>query len=332
VSWGKAMADIEITGLGALNTDHLHQVKSIIGDGETVVNQSQSSPGGSAANTIYGLAKLGIKAGFTGAVGGDAEGKMIIANFSEVGADTSHISVKAGAKTGSVTCLSDQQGRRSLYVAPGANDLLSEDDIDTGYISRAGMLHISSFVHNRQFRIVLELMGRLEPSTKLSFSPGALYAAKGLKALAPVMNRADVLFINHHELNELTGQDIITGARTCIEQGCSIVGVTLGGGMKLKTGRGGETAAVAYIRHAKREYVIQSAAGDETSPEDTTGAGDAFAAGFLYGLFQKKKPDECGRLGDTMARFSLSRLGTRQGFPTLGQLARCYRQLYSQEL
>ena len=64
-----------------------------------------------------------------------------------------------------------------------------------------------------------------------------------------------------------------------------------------------------------------------------TGAGDAFAAGFLYGLFRKKKRlDECGRLGDTMARFSLSRLGTRQGFPSLNQLARRYRQLYSQEL
>ncbi len=326
------MADMEITGLGALNTDHLHQVKRIIGDGETTVNQSQSSPGGSAANTIYGLAKLGIRAGFTGAVGDDAEGEIMIASFGKVGVDTSHIRAKTKAKTGAVMCLSDQHGCRSLYVDPGANDLLAEEDIDIDYINRADVLHVSSFVHDRQFRLVLGLMDKLEPSTRLSFSPGALYAAKGLKKLAPILNRTHVLFINHQELNEMTGQDITEGARTCLERGCSMVAVTLGGGKKLKTKRGDETAAVAYIRDAKKEYVVQAAAGEETRPEDTTGAGDAFAAGFLYGLFRKKQPDECGYLGDTMARFSLSRLGTRQGFPTLKQLARRYRQLYGREL
>jgi ribokinase len=58
------MNDIEVVGLGALNIDHIYRVQRILNDGEAVVTESISSPGGSAANTIYGLAKLGVKTGF----------------------------------------------------------------------------------------------------------------------------------------------------------------------------------------------------------------------------------------------------------------------------
>ena len=54
------MSNIEVVGLGALNIDHLYRVERILDDGETVVNEAKSFPGGSAANTIYGLAKLGV--------------------------------------------------------------------------------------------------------------------------------------------------------------------------------------------------------------------------------------------------------------------------------
>jgi ribokinase len=65
------MNRIQIVGVGALNIDHIYQVECILDDGEAVVKEVKSFPGGSAANTIYGLAKLGISAGFCGAVGDD---------------------------------------------------------------------------------------------------------------------------------------------------------------------------------------------------------------------------------------------------------------------
>ena len=125
---GVPLKKIEIVGLGALNIDHIYQVERILTDGEAVVNRSVSSPGGSAANTIYGLAKLGVGAGFIGAIGDDAEGKMLLQDFQKVGVDISQIRVKQKAKTGSVLCLTDRLGRRSLYVIPGANNLLAIDD------------------------------------------------------------------------------------------------------------------------------------------------------------------------------------------------------------
>ena len=109
------MRKVEVVGLGALNVDHIYTVKHILTDGETVVNQAISSPGGSAANTIYGLAKLGVNTGFIGAIGDDAGGKLLIKDFRKAVVDTSQIKIKTGVKTGSVLGLSDKLGHRSLY-------------------------------------------------------------------------------------------------------------------------------------------------------------------------------------------------------------------------
>lgn len=326
------MGDIEVIGLGAMNMDHLYKVERILENGETVVIETKSCPGGSAANTIYGLGRLGISAGFVGVVGDDKEGKILIQDFQRVGVDTSQVGVKPGAKTGSVVCLSDRLGKRSLYVVPGANDLLTEDDLDLTYINQAGILHISSFAGEGQFRMLVELVDRLEPSVKFSFAPGAIYASKGLDALAPILSRTHLLFVNSKEIRQLTGKDMVNGAESCLEQGCSIIVVTLGEGLKLELSSGEIVTAVGYIRDAEAEYYFQPADQGIGAPADTTGAGDAFAAGFIYGLLKGKGLSECGRLGDIVARFSMTKLGTRQGFPTLNQLAQRYSELYHQQL
>ncbi len=320
------MSNIEVVGLGALNIDHIYKVERLLDDGEAVANEAKSSPGGSAANTIYGLAKLGISTGFSGVVGDDEEGKILLRDFQAVGVESGRIRVKHGAKTGSVLCLSDRVGRRSLYVLAGANNLLTIDDLDLTYINQARMLHLSSFADDRQFKVLLELIDRLDLSVKLSFAPGALYAIKGLKALAPLLGRTHLLFINHNEIQQLTREDVITGAESCLRQGCHSVVVTLGKGSRLR-----KATAVCYIRDAENEYVIEPGSRDIGAEVDTTGAGDAFAAGFLYGLVKGKGLRECGLLGDIVAQFSISEMGARQGLPTLNQLAQRYRELYAKE-
>jgi len=319
------MNSIQIVGVGALNIDHIYKVERILDDGETVMEEAKVFPGGSAANTTYGLGKLGIGAGFSGAVGDDDEGGVLLQDFQKVGVDTSQIKVKPRAKTGSVLCLSDRQGKRSLYVLPGANNLLTIKDLDLSYINQAKILHLSSFADDRQFKMSLELVDRLDPSVKLSFAPGALYAAKGLKALAPILRRTYILFINQDEIKQLTGEDVVSGVEKCLEEGCRGVAVTLGKGGKLKN-----TTASGYIRDTENEYIIKPP--DIGASMDTTGAGDAFATGFLYGVVNNKGLEECGRLGDIVARFSISKMGARQGLPTLSELAQRYRELYNKKL
>ncbi len=322
------MSRIEVVGLGALNIDHLYQVERLLDDGETTVKEAQSFPGGSAANTVYGLAKLGIRTGFVGAVGDDTKGRLILKDFQRVGVDSSQIRVKPGAKTGAVFCLSDPTGRRSLYVMPGANNLLTNDDLEVAYVTQAGLIHLSSFVHDRQFKMLLELITKLEPSTRLSFAPGALYATRGLTALSPILARTHVLFINEGEIGQLTDKDFKAGAETCLEQGCHIVAITLGRGKKLDRG-GKKVTAIAYIRDADSEHLIEPAGRKRLATTEATGAGDAFAAGFLYGLLRGKALDECGQMGDIVAQFCISQLGARTGLPTATELAQRYRQLYA---
>jgi len=325
------VSNIDIIGLGALNIDYLYKVEHILDDGEAVVESSKSSPGGSAANTIYGLAKLGVKTSFTGVVGDDDEGKILLHDFQKVGVDVSQIKIKTKVKTGSVLCLSDRVGKRSLYVIPGANNLLTIDDLDQDYINQARMLHLSSFADDRQFKILLEVIDRLDSPVKVSFAPGALYASKGLKTLAPMLRRSGVLFINQNEMRQLTGEDIIVGTENCLNQGCHIVAVTLGKRARLEIGKGVShriVTAVCYIRDADNEYAVESDSQSLVSEVDTTGAGDAFAAGFLYGLLKGMGLRECGQLGHIVAQFSITKMGARQGLPTLNQLVQRYRELY----
>jgi len=327
--------NIKVIGLGALNMDYLYQVEHILGDGEAVAEDVTASPGGSAANTIYGLAKLEVNTGFVGVVGDDTAGKALIQDFHKVGVDASQIRVKPGAKTGSVLCLSDKLGQRSLYVTPGANSLLTSDDLNLDYINRVGILHLSSFVDDRQFAVLLELMDKLAPSVKLSFAPGTLFTNRGLETITPILARTHVLFLNQTEIKQLTGEDVVSGAQSCLRQGCRIIAVTLGRGAELESGKGTvqrTATAVAYIRDTKNEVIVEPVNQSTVPQVDTTGAGDAFATGFLYGLLKEKALEECGHLGDIVAQFSISQIGAREGLPTLSELAHRYQELYDHEL
>jgi len=329
------MGEIDVVGLGALNIDHLYRVERILGDGETVADEAGMFPGGSSANTIYGLAKLRMMAGFIGVVGDDAEGKILMQDFQKVGVDISQIKVKPGVRTGSALCLSDKLGRRSLYVSPGANSLLTMDDLNLTYINQAKWLHLSSFVDDKQFNILPELMNGLDPHTKLSFSPGVLYAKKGLRPLAPMLSRTHVLFLNQSEIHQLTREkDVRAGTECCLRQGCDVIVVTLGKGTRLESGEGVSHKAVTaagYIRDAKTEHIIEPR-NQSIISEDTTGAGDAFATGFLYGLLKGKSLEKCGRLANIVAEFSITRVGAREGLPNSTELAHRYQKLYSEQL
>ena len=316
------MANIDIIGLGAMNIDHLYQVDKIVTDGEQLATDYKSLPGGSAANTIYGLGKLGIKTGFISAIGTDANGKKLIEDFGAANVDTSQIKFKDGSSTGSVLCLSDKSNKRALYVSPGANNLLTPDDISLTYSNQARIVHFSSFAHDKQFDIQVDLAKQLGPSIKVSLAPGMIYASKGLTALKPLLHRTDIIFMNREEIEQLTARDFAAGARECLAQGCHIVVVTLGRGLITEKGN----TIIGYIRDIENEYHIESLAGDEIPEPETTGAGDAFAAGFLFGFLRGKPIDKCGLLGDIMACFAISAVGAREGLPSLAQLSERYFQ------
>ncbi len=335
----------DVIGFGAMNLDEIALVPRIVVDGETRILTLLRRPGGSAANTVYGLAKLGLAAGFVGAVGDDAAGQSLGEDLAKAGVDTSQVSVKRGEVSGFVWALADS-AHRCLSVYPGANDLLSRRDVHLPYLRGARLVHLSSFVNSRQLALQEWVVRRLPAWVKISFAPGRLYAERGVAALRPILERTTVLFVNGDEARLLTRRtDPRSAARELIRLGCLTVVITLGAGGEIPRagdrtaraerraprGRQGQLRAAGFVTDGRREEVIRPMASDRRAV-DSVGAGDAFAAGFLYGVLKDRPLRECTRLGQVVARCSLQAPGARVGLPDLAQLHRTYRRLFGTPL
>jgi ribokinase len=293
----------DAVGFGALNLDKLFKVNMIAKkEEEGSVLDFKESAGGSAANTVVGLARLELKTGFIGKVAADHEGNFLLDDFRKEGVDVNGITVSKG-RSGSVMGFINPEGHRALYVDPGVNDDIDFNDINLDYVSGAKFLHLSSFVGEPSFKAQKQLLEQLT-DVKVSFDPGAIYARRGLEALKSIIKKTHVMFPNVIEVKLLTGQDYREGAQTFINLGVEVVAVKLG-------------ELGCYVTDGKESHLIEPY---KVEAVDTTGAGDAFCAGFLYGLIKQKDLYECGRLGNFVASRCISKMGARTGLPKLADL------------
>jgi ribokinase len=295
------MTRFDVVGFGALNVDKLFKVNRIAhAEEESFIKTYSEACGGSAANTMVGLARLGCKVGFIGKAGIDKEGNMLLEDFVKEGVDTQGIIRAKYGESGTVMGFVDEQGQRALYIHSGANDSIASEELKKNYASHAQFLHLTSFVGEKSFQTQKELLENLPQSVKVSFDPGALYARKGLDQLEPFIKKAYVLMPNALELELITGEkDPRKGADLLIKKGVSIVAVKLG-------------SNGCYITDGTQQHQIEAF---KVGVVDTTGAGDAFCAGFLYGLLNKKSLRECGRIGNFVASRCVMKLGARAGLP-----------------
>ncbi|HEX55513.1 MAG: sugar kinase [Candidatus Altiarchaeales archaeon] len=290
----------DVVGFGALNLDILCKVKTLARRGEhTPIIEIHRSPGGSAANTISGLARLGLKTGFIGAVGNDLEGEFILNEFKRDGVDTGCIEI-LDANTGLVIGFVDETGERTLYPYPGTNDIIEFKNEYLRYLKNAKYLHMSSFIGERQLEIQKILVKKSDKSkTKISFCPSDLYAKKGIDELIDIIERTEIIFLNKSEIEELTNMNYRDGSLALIDSGVRIVVVTLG-----KDG--------CYVRYLDDEIRVKSFPANVI---DTTGAGDAFNAGFLYGVLKNMSIKESAIMGNWIAARCIEKFGARYGLP-----------------
>ena len=290
----------EVIGLGALNYDVLYAVEQIAKGGEEVgIIAVKKAPGGSAANTIVALSKLGVDSGFVGIVGTDEEAELILEEFRKEGVET-RIKKEEGY-TGSAIGFVDAQGERALYIYSGVNDRLCRADIEMEFINNARFLHTSSFVNKEQLEMQYELAKILR--SKLSFSPGMLCFKYELEDLVEILERSEVVFLSADELKSLiNSEDYEQGAEVILNLGAKIVCVTLG-----------ERGSYVATSTMSESHLIDPYPTDVVV--DTTGAGDAFAAGFLYGLLHEKSIQESGKIGNFVASCCIREYGSRKGLP-----------------
>jgi len=293
-----------VVGFGALNVDKLYRVNMIAREEEEgFVIDFKESPGGSAANTIVGLARLGLKTGYIGKVAADREGELLLNDFRKENIDTSGIIIFREGRSGVAMGYVDEKGERALYVDPGINDWLEFKEINLDYAANTEFLHLTSFVGEKPFKAQKELINRLS-DVKVSFDPGALYARKSLTSLKPIIKRCFVMLPNENEIRLITGKDYEGGSKILIKEGVSVVAVKLGE-------RG------CYVTNGKERHLVEPY---EKKLVDTTGAGDAFCAGFLYGLIKGRDLYQCGKLGNFVAARCISKMGARTGLPRLPDL------------
>jgi len=289
----------DVICFGALNVDKLYKVNKIASaDEESEILDFKESPGGSAANTAVGLARLGVKTGYIGKVATDREGELLVRAFIDEGVNTDGIIISEYGRSGVVIGFVDERGERALYVDPGVNDSLEFHEIDLEYASQADLLHLTSFAGETSFQSQRKLVEAL-PDISVSIDPGMIYARKGLVELKPLIERCLVFFPNRYELRLLTGKDYREGAKILLEEGIKIVAVKLG-------------AQGCYVTDGEENHLIEPF---KVKVVDSTGAGDAFCAGFLYGMINNKTLKECGILGNFVASRTLTRMGARNGLP-----------------
>ncbi len=254
-------------GFGALNMDKLYIVDRIIGpEEETIIKNFKENCGGSAANTIIGLSRLGLHTAYIGKVARDREGMELKRNLKKENVNTDSIVISDEGRSGRVLGFVDKRGQRALYLDPGVNDTIMLEEIGIPSIEKSRLLHLTSFA-GRGFHVQEELLTQLPSKPIISLDPGNLYARKGKKALKKFIEAANILLANEMEIKMMMDH------RGSFREAARILS--------------NEVDVVIVKRGPMGVYGVMDDTEVELPPfnvecVDTTGAGDAFNAGFIY--------------------------------------------------
>jgi sugar/nucleoside kinase (ribokinase family) len=293
------MAKISVHGF--LNVDLIGKVRSFAeADKEVKIDELRVEPGGSASNVAVGLSRLGQEVYFLGAVGDDRYAPFLVESLESVRRD--YLQVVPNSPSGTVMVIVDQKGLRTMYTYPGANLKYDIKQIPTSFFETVDYLHIAS----PDLKIAKQLYKVKSDCSRLqiSFDPSSLLTKKGLAALHPLLDKTEILFLNESELFDLFPDKTVDHAiKQLHEIGIREIFIKLGprGAVYSSASPKGEEK---FSLPAMRTKVI-----------DSTGSGDAFAAGVLYGFTQGWSQQMVLQSGIEMATRVISQLGARAGLP-----------------
>jgi ribokinase len=319
---------MDVVGVGALNVDMFYEVPSLtVGGrafepgGEVFGEEAEfakvtadlarlaklvsRSAGGSAANTVVALTRMGYATGFLGVAGKDDDGKFILRSME--GVDVSH--VKKYKRSGQCISLL-MQGERSLLGLPHANDFFSFNEEDMEFLNSSKFVHLSSFAADSGLLMQKQLVNLLDDGVYVSFAPGERYARRGLKQISGLIERSRILFVNEREVEMLTGSGPKEGSRSLLAIGPAVVVCTRG-----------ERGSLIITRNVELDIPPKKAV-----VVDTTGAGDVYAAGFLAGFIDGANLEKCGEIGSAAAALSIASYG-RDSYPDERFLRKYAREL-----
>ncbi len=257
--------------------------------------------GGSAANTIAGIAALGVPAGYVGKVRNDQLGAVFTHDIRAAGVEYLTDAATEGASTARCLILVTQDGQRTMNTFLGASQGLSPSDIDSAQIARAEVIYLEGYLWDppaakEAFMAAIQIAHRHANKVAFTLSDSFCVARYRDEFLDLIPNHIDILFANEAEIKALTQTEDFDTAVAWARDACDIVAIT-------RSEKG------AVIVSGDETHVVPAEPGVDVV--DTTGAGDLFAAGFLAGLAKGLPLDQCGRMGVICAAEIISHMGAR---------------------
>ncbi len=251
--------------------------------------------GGSSMNAIRTLAALGSRTSFAGAIGHDTFGELIQKRMGALGI-ASHL-VKNDAHTGLCFILVTPDGERTMNTSLGASCIYDESIVNEQEIKNAKIFHFSGYqwATPSQIRAIKRALEAAKAAdTLISFDVADPFVVRNCRSefVKLIEDYADIVFANREEAHLLYESTPEAACNRIADSGAIAV---------IKLGAEG-----ALIGKGKDRYAIKPV---PTKVVDTTGAGDMFASGFLYGVVQGKSLEACGNIAATLASDVISRLG-----------------------
>jgi sugar/nucleoside kinase (ribokinase family) len=262
--------------------------------------------GGSAANTIAGLASFGAKCGFIGRVAADQFGGIFRHDIRSLGVAYETAPASDGAPpTARCLILVTPDGERTMNTFLGASVDFTPADLDTAMIESAKIVYLEGYLFDRDeakaaFRKAAATAKAAGAKVALSLSDAFCVDRHRADFQALVREGADIVFANEKEITTLYQVNSFAEAADAALQDCEMAVLTRS-----------EAGSVIVAAGATIEIAA------EAVPEvvDLTGAGDLYASGFLYGLTQGAPLPACGRLGSLAAGEVIGHFGARPETP-----------------
>jgi len=261
---------------------------------ETAGMPKSKASGGSAANTIHGLAHLGVETGFVGTVGDDDMGKFFKKDM-QVN-NISPILYRTMNETGRAMALISKDSERTFATYLGAAIELSVDDITHDIFEGYNYFYIEGYLVQNHEMIEKAMRLATQANQKICLDLASYNVVEdNLEFFKQLITKyVDILFANEEEIKALSGKNPEEGARD-LEEMVDLAVIKMGAEGSF-CASGGELVRVG-VR--------------PSNPIDTTGAGDLYAAGFIYGHMNGQNMETCGKMGAILSGRIIEFIGAK---------------------
>ena len=303
------MERAKVLVIGSLNMDMVLRIERMPEVGENLfVREFSMFPGGKGNNQAIACARLGALVSMIGKVGDDDFGARLLLNLEQENVDYAFVTKQPLTHTGLAFIFIDEQGENRILVAPGANMKLSVQDVENALelFKSCDFLLLQLEVPHEVVRRAIEVAHRFGMIVVLNPAPAQEFPIE-------ILTASDIMTPNKYEAEVLSGvtittlEDAVRALRVLRRRTRARTVITLG-----------DQGAIASVDDTTCVYLPSR----KVQVEDTTAAGDAFNAGLLVGIAQRKDWVSALKLANTAGAIACTRVGAQSALPSMRDLER----------